>query len=552
MRGTRLLDRSFPPGVLAPATVVVPPGEPVARVRTVLGRAPGVVSVSPRVRRGPPGTVLQATLAPDPYSSQALSLVPELRQRLDRAGLGDTLVGGASAVEHDYRAAALRDDELIPPLVLGVVMLILAAVLRALALPALLVVSVILSYGAALGTGAFLFSQVFGFAGVEPSLVLLAFIFLVGLGVDYNIFLMTRAREEVARHGHREGILRALAVTGTVITSAGIVLAGTFSTLAVLPLVALTEIGFLVAFGVLLDTLLVRSLLVPALALDVGSAVWWPSSLARRRGGRPRLRWGRIRLPVVAASLAVAAVAWFSGLLPAWAGFVAWIAGIAVYTRVGRPPDRSPVRLRSPVAGRWRAINSPADRVPSHGLHAYGQTFAVDLVHEPGDGRRPRVGWWPLGRRPEDFPGFGREVRAPAGGVVIRAQDGRRDHWSRNSYPGLLVALVEASVRELGGPGRILGNHVVLKLADGTYAAVAHLQRGSVEVRPGEHVAAGDVLGRCGNSGSSTEPHVHLQCMDHRSFLLADGIPFAFTDVASGGVPTARRPFVAPAPDGPA
>jgi hypothetical protein len=263
------------------------------------------------------------------------------------------------------------------------------------------------------------------------------------------------------------------------------------------------------------------------------------------------IRWGRIRLPIVAATFAVAAVAWFSDLLPSWAGFVAWAAGIAVYTRVGRPPTRAPVRLLSPVAGRWRAINSPADRVPSHGLHAYGQTFAIDLVNEPADGGRPGVGWWPLGRRPEEFPGFGREVRAPAGGVVVRVQDGQRDHWSRNSYPGLLLALVEASVRELGGPGRILGNHVVLELADGAYAAIAHLQRGSVGVSPGEHVAAGDVLGRCGNSGSSTEPHVHLQCMDHRSFLMADGVPFAFADVAGDAVPSARRPFVAPARDRP-
>lgn len=546
VRGNRLLNRSFPPGVLAPATVVVPPGDSVERVRTVLGDAPGVVSVSSHVRRGPPGTVLEATLDHGPYSAGALSRVQDLRRRLDEAGLDRTLIGGATAVEHDYRAAALRDDELIPPLVLVVVLVILAVVLRAVALPALLIVSVILSYGAALGAAAFVFAQVFGFPGLEPSLVLLAFIFLVGLGVDYNIFLMTRAREEVARHGHREGVLRALAATGTVITSAGIVLAGTFSTLAVLPLAALTEIGFLVAFGVLLDALLVRSLLIPALTLDLGRGVWWPSRLAGTVMSRPVVHWGRIRAPIVAGCFAVAAVSWFSDVLPGWVGFLAWFAGIGVYTRIGHPPERAPVRLRAPVSGRWRAINSPADRVPSHGLHAYGQTYAIDLVYEPADGRRPALSWWPLGRPPESFPGFGREVRAPATGTVVRARDGQRDHWSRNSYLGLLVALVEASVREIGGPGRILGNHVVLKLADGTYAAVAHLQRGSVTVTAGEHVAPGDALGRCGNSGSSTEPHVHLQCMDHRRFLLADGVPFAFE---GAGVPTTRRPFVAPAAD---
>ena len=154
-------------------------------------------------------------------------------------------MGGQTAIQRDYRAAARRDDLVVPPLVLLVVFAILAAVLRALYLPALLIASVVVSYGAALGTGAFLFSTPFGFAGEEPSIVLLA-------------------------------------VTGTVITSAGVVLAGTFSTLAVLPLVALTEIGFLVAFGVLLDTLIVRSILVPALALDAGRRVWWPSRLARR------------------------------------------------------------------------------------------------------------------------------------------------------------------------------------------------------------------------------------------------------------------------------
>jgi putative drug exporter of the RND superfamily len=169
----------------------------------------------------------------------------------------------------------------IPPIVLVVVFLILALLLRALVAPLVLIGTVILSFLAALGVGYFAFDVFFDFPGSDPSLPLFAFVFLVALGVDYNIFLVARAREEAIKHGTRDGILRALAVTGGVITSAGIVLAGTFSVLGVLPLVFLTEIGFIVAFGVLLDTFLVRSVLVPALVLLIGPRVWWPSALAR-------------------------------------------------------------------------------------------------------------------------------------------------------------------------------------------------------------------------------------------------------------------------------
>ena len=173
---------------------------------------------------------------------------------------------------------------MILPLALIVVLVILAILLRSLLAPVLLVASVILSFFAALGTGIFFFEHVFGFPGVDPSLPLLAFVFLVALGIDYNIFLMARVREETLRYGTRTGMLRGLAVTGAVITSAGIVLAGTFSALAVLPLVFLTEIGFIIAFGVLLDTFLVRSVLVPALGFDIGPRIWWPSRLAREDG----------------------------------------------------------------------------------------------------------------------------------------------------------------------------------------------------------------------------------------------------------------------------
>ena len=162
--------------------------------------------------------------------------------------------------------------------------------------PLLLIGTVILSFAAALGISLVVFDVIFGFPGVDPSFPLFAFIFLVALGIDYNIFLMARVREETLRHGTRQGMLRGLAVTGGVITSAGIVLAGTFSVLALLPLVFLTEIGFVIAFGVLLDTFVVRSVLVPALVLDIGPRIWWPSSARAHRRRRPGLaRSGRRR-----------------------------------------------------------------------------------------------------------------------------------------------------------------------------------------------------------------------------------------------------------------
>ena len=230
--------------------------------------------------QGEPGVLVQAVLGPPPYSTDAFDLIDPIRDAAHRAAPG-TLVGGPTAVEFDVREAAAWDSKVIPPIVLVVVFLILTALLRAVVAPLLLIGTVILSFLAALGVGYFAYDVIFGFPGSDPSLPLFAFVFLVALGVDYNIFLMARAREETLTHGTRAGMLRALAVTGGVITSAGIVLAGTFSVLAVLPLVFLTEIGFVVAFGVLLDTFLVRSVLVPALVELIGPRVWWPSALAR-------------------------------------------------------------------------------------------------------------------------------------------------------------------------------------------------------------------------------------------------------------------------------
>ncbi|HEX5376194.1 MAG TPA: MMPL family transporter [Solirubrobacterales bacterium] len=284
VEGQNLLNKSFPAGTTALTDVVVPERSEVPAVRAAVAEVDGVEAVSPPVAEGPPGTLVQATLEPNPYSTDAFDLVEPIREAAH--GISpETLVGGPTAVEFDVRDAASWDSIVIPPIILFVVFLILIALLRAVVAPLVLIGTVILSFLAALGVGYFFFDVVFGFPGSDPSLPLFAFVFLVALGVDYNIFLIARAREETIKHGPKAGILRALAVTGAVITSAGIVLAGTFSVLAVLPLVFLTEIGFVVAFGVLLDTFLVRSVLVPALVLKIGPKFWWPSELAKTDGG---------------------------------------------------------------------------------------------------------------------------------------------------------------------------------------------------------------------------------------------------------------------------
>ena len=282
VEGQHLLDESFPSGATALTDIVIPEAAAVGAVRSAVAEVGGVEAVSGPVASGPPGTLIQATLEPNPYSTDAFDLVEPIRDAAHGADPG-ALVGGPTAVEFDVRDAAGWDSTVIPPIILLVVFLILVGLLRAVTAPLILIGTVILSYAAALGVGYFAFDVIFGFPGSDPSLPLFAFVFLVALGVDYNIFLIARAREETQKHGAEQGILRALAVTGAVITSAGIVLAGTFSVLAVLPLTFLTELGFVVAFGVLLDTFLVRSILVPALALMTGDNFWWPSALSRPR-----------------------------------------------------------------------------------------------------------------------------------------------------------------------------------------------------------------------------------------------------------------------------
>jgi len=279
VRGSEILAEHFPAGANVPTTVVVPDAGDVEPVAGALERSAAVAAVGEPVD-GPPGTKIDVQLRADPYSTAAFDEIPGLRDTVKQAGGEDVLVGGPTAAEYDLRQSATRDNYVIIPVTLVVVFGILAVLLRALFAPLMLVATVVLSFTAALGTGMFFSKSVFGFPGIDPSLPLLSFVFLVALGIDYNIFLMARVREETFRHGTREGMLRGLAVTGAVITSAGIVLAGTFGALAVLPLIFLTEIGFIVAFGVLLDTFVVRSILVPALTFILGRRIWWPSRLA--------------------------------------------------------------------------------------------------------------------------------------------------------------------------------------------------------------------------------------------------------------------------------
>jgi RND superfamily putative drug exporter len=241
----------------------------------------GVAAVSAPVTRDG-FSYIEGTLTSGTDSQASFATVDRLRTRVHAIAGADGLVGGSSAINLDTQRAARHDRNLVVPLVLVVVFVILTLVLRALVAPLLLVGTVVLSFAAALGVSALVWDHVFHFPGVDPVIPLFAFVFLVALGVDYNIFLMTRVHEESRRHGTRPGALIGLAATGGVITSAGLVLAGTFMALGSLPVVLATEIGSVVAFGVLLDTFVVRSVLVSALNLDVGRWLWWPSRLYRR------------------------------------------------------------------------------------------------------------------------------------------------------------------------------------------------------------------------------------------------------------------------------
>lgn len=284
-QGQEALARHFPAGSGSPATVIGPADEldamtatltdvdGVARVVPLTDPVTGeVITVDGRVQ-------LDVTLEAAADSDEAEQTVTAMREDLDAVS-PDALVGGLTAVQLDTQAAAQRDLFVIIPVVLLVILLVLMALLRSVLLPVILIGTVIVSYFATLGLGAIVFNTIFGFPGADPSVPLFAFVFLAALGIDYNIFLMTRAREETIKLGTRRGMLKSLAVTGGVITSAGIVLAATFGALFVLPILFLAQIAFLVAAGVLIDALIVRSLLVPALVYDIGPKVWWPSRLA--------------------------------------------------------------------------------------------------------------------------------------------------------------------------------------------------------------------------------------------------------------------------------
>lgn len=279
--GQAVLDRHFPAGSGAP-TYVLAPEENSDVVRTSVGALDGVAAVAP----GPEtdasvvdgDVLLEVTLTDSPYSGAAEDTVQEIRDRVGDLG---AMVGGTTATELDTRETSVADRATIIPVVLLVITVMLALLLRAVVAPLVLLATTVLSFGTALGTGAVLFS-LFGFNGSDPSVPLYAFVFLVALAIDYNIFLMTRVREESMVHGTAVGVSRGLVGTGGVITSAGIVLAATFAALLVIPIQFLVQLAVIISLGVLIDTFLVRSFLVPALTHLLGDRIWWPG----KTGGR--------------------------------------------------------------------------------------------------------------------------------------------------------------------------------------------------------------------------------------------------------------------------
>ncbi|MFI1996029.1 MMPL family transporter [Actinoplanes sp. NPDC020271] len=278
--GLQVLGKHYPAGQGDPVIVIANAPQKDA-VRTAFAGVPGIATVSDPVEKD--GLVqFRGTLRAAPDSQEAEDTVLAVRAAVHPIPGADAKVGGTTAMTYDINEANKHDNRLIIPLVLLVVLVILAVLLRSLVAPLLLIATVVLSFAAALGVSALVFRHVFGFGGEDTAFPLFVFVFLVALGIDYNIFLMTRVREEARQHGTRRGALIGLAATGGVITSAGIVLAGTFAALGSLPLVAFAEIGFAVAFGVLLDTLIVRSVLVTALNLDIGRWMWWPGKLTRQ------------------------------------------------------------------------------------------------------------------------------------------------------------------------------------------------------------------------------------------------------------------------------
>jgi RND superfamily putative drug exporter len=293
VEGFEVLSADFPAGTLSPTTVLVErDGAPVTpqdvqlaadKLKTVKGVAGTVptqqVSTNEQIR------VLDVILKGDPNDVSSLDLVPKLRDSVENLGPGVTaLVGGGTAINYDYNKATERDLKLIVPLALLVMAIILGILLQAIVAPLVLLASVVLSFACTLGISILFIRFIVGDAGFDASIPTFAFIFLVALGIDYTIFLMARVREEARKHGTREGMLRAIAATGPVITSAGVILAGTFSVLMTLPVTFTFDLGFMVALGILLDTFIVRTIMVPAAVELIGDKIWWPSTAAG--GGR--------------------------------------------------------------------------------------------------------------------------------------------------------------------------------------------------------------------------------------------------------------------------
>jgi RND superfamily putative drug exporter len=288
--GLEKLGEHFPSGEGSPVEIVVKENDVTAATSALLTVA-NVASVEPIVAgQKIPGqpippikvvegkVLLNATLKVAPDSVEARNTIPQIREAVHAVDK-EILVGGGTAVQYDTDVASRQDNRLIIPIVLVIIGIILGLLLRSILAAGILLLTVVLSFMATLGVCQLVFEHVFGFAGADASFPLFAFIFLVALGIDYNIFLMTRVREEAIKIGTRKGVIKGLTVTGGVITSAGIVLAATFAVLGILPLVFLAQLGFAVAFGVLLDTIVVRSLLVPALVHVMGPKIWWPSNL---------------------------------------------------------------------------------------------------------------------------------------------------------------------------------------------------------------------------------------------------------------------------------
>ena len=287
VEGFELMEEAFPAGVLAPTTIIVqsdsgPVGEEdLGAAASAAASVEGVARAAPTVNRSTDGTMgtVDVVLEGDPFTKDAIALVPEIRESVSDLGPGLTaLVGGGSATQYDFDEAIESDLKLIVPVALLVMALILAILLRALVAPLVLIASVVLSFLCTLGLSVLFIRFVVGDAGLDASIPTFAFIFLVALGIDYTIFLMARVREEARHHGTREGMLRALGATGPVITSAGIILAGTFSVLMTLPVTFTFDLGFMVALGILLDTFIVRTIMVPAAVELIGDKVWWPST----------------------------------------------------------------------------------------------------------------------------------------------------------------------------------------------------------------------------------------------------------------------------------